>query len=89
LAVKATEALVLVVAALGAEVIVVVGAVVSTVSERVAGLASVLPAASVARTATVWAPSLNAAVVHGLLHAAQAPLSTRQANVPASLEVNA
>ena len=49
-----------------------------------------LPAASVARTLTVWAPSLSAGVVHGLVHAFQAPLSTRHANVePASVEVKA
>ena len=56
--------------------------------ERVAGEASVLPAASVARTLTVWPPSASAGVVHGLVHAVQAPLSTRHVNVePASVEV--
>ena len=66
----------------GPDVIVVSGAVVSgggpaaTVNERVAGVASVLPATSVARTATECAPSLSAPVVHGLVQLAHAPEST-------------
>ena len=54
---KAKLALVLCVVAGGADVIVVLGAVVSTVQERVAGVGSVLPAGSMARTAKEWAPS--------------------------------
>jgi hypothetical protein len=54
----------------GEDVIVVVGATVSTVNDRVAGEASLFPAASVARTLTVWLPSASAGVVHGLVHAA-------------------
>ena len=54
---KAKVALVLCVVAGGADVIVVFGGAVSTVQERVAGVGSVLPAGSVARTAKVWAPS--------------------------------
>jgi hypothetical protein len=67
----------------GPEVIVVVGAVVSgggavsTVNERVAGVASVLSPASVARTDTLCGPSLSAAVVHGLVQVAHAAESTR------------
>ena len=41
----------------GPDVIVVSGATVSTVKVRVAGVWSVLPVVSVARTLKVWAPS--------------------------------
>jgi hypothetical protein len=44
---------------LGPELIEVSGAAVSTVNDRVAGVASTLPAASVARTETVYAPSTS------------------------------
>jgi hypothetical protein len=47
------------VSASGEDVIVVSGAVVSTLNETVAGLASVLPALSVARTENVWLPSAS------------------------------
>ena len=68
----------------------VFGADVSTVNERVAGDASVFPAASVARTETLWAPSPSAVVVHGLVQVAHDPVSTRHWNVdPLSLAVNA
>ena len=70
--VKPTEPLPDSESAAGCDVIVVCGAAVSTVNLRVAGEASVLPAASVARTRTVWPPSASAVVVHGLVHAAQA-----------------
>ena len=40
----------------GPAVIVVSGATVSTVKARVAGVASVFPAASIARTLNVWGP---------------------------------
>src|SRR5918999_2167108 len=84
---KWNEALVLVVVAGGAVVIVVCGAAVSTVIVRLAGLVSVLPAASVARTSKVWAPSDNAAVVCGEPQAANAAASTRHWKLaPASLE---
>ena len=74
----------------GAEVIVVFGADVSTVNERVAGEASVFPAASVARTETLWAPLPSAVVVHGLVQVAHAPVSTWHSNVePLSLAVKA
>ena len=68
----------------------VFGADVSTVNERVAGEASVLPAASVARTETLWAPPARAVAVHGLVQFAHAPVSTRHWNVdPLLLEVKA
>ncbi len=74
----------------GAEPIVVFGACVSTLNERVAGEASVLPAASVARTDALCAPSLRAGVVQGLVQLAHAPVSTRHRNVePASVAVKA
>jgi hypothetical protein len=45
------------VSAAGDEMIVVLGALVSTVHVNVSGVASVLSAASVARTSKVWSPS--------------------------------
>jgi hypothetical protein len=79
----------------GPEVIVVCGGVVSggvtvsTVNERLAGVASVLPAVSIARTPKVCAPSPNSVVVCGELHEANAAPSTRHSNVePALVEVN-
>src|SRR5204863_9610939 len=60
----------------GAESIVVFGAVRSTVHVRLAGVASVFPAESVARTSKVWLPAPSAAVVKGLAQAAQPPPST-------------
>ena len=76
----------------GPAVMVVSGGVVSevsTVNARLAGVASVLPAASVARTSKVCAPRLNAPVVNGDVHGANAAASTRHSNVePASVAVN-
>ena len=96
LEVKANDAVVADVVAVGPEVIVVSGGVVSaggalaTVNARVAGVASVLPAASVARTETLCAPSVSVGVVHGLVHVAHAPASTRHSkDEPDSLDVNA
>ena len=74
--------------AAGPEVIVVSGGVVSTVNPRLAGVASVFPCSSVARTSKVCAPSANAAVVVGELHADHAPPSTRHSNVAPASEVN-
>ena len=54
---KPNEGLASLVMAEGPESIVVWGAVVSTVKVRDAGLASVFPTASVARTSNVWEPS--------------------------------
>ena len=53
---KMTEAVVEETSPEGAEVIVVLGAVVSTVQEALAGVASVFPAASIARIFIVCAP---------------------------------
>ena len=65
------------------------GATVSTVHVWAAGLASTLPAASVARTENVWLPSERRPIVSGLEHVAQAPASTRHSNVePGSLAEN-
>ena len=61
--------------------IVVCGAAVSTVKLRDAGVASTLPAGSVARTSNVWAPSASEAVVWAELQEPQAPASTRHSNV--------
>jgi hypothetical protein len=62
----------------------------ATVNDCVAGVASVLPAVSVARTAMPCMPSARALVVHGLVHAAQAPESSRHWNIePLSLAVKA
>jgi len=73
----------------GLESIVVFGAVRSTVHVWDAGVASVLPAGSVARTSKVWLPAPSALVVWGLVQAFQLPPSTRHSNVePASLELN-
>jgi hypothetical protein len=78
---KVTDASVALVCGGGAEVIVVRGGVVSIVKARVAGVASRLPAGSVARTLTVWLPAASAAVVHGLAQVAHEALSTRHAKV--------
>ena len=60
----------------------------STVNDRLAGEASVLPAASVARTSNVCAPSDSAPVVNGEEQDANAAASTRHSNVePASVAV--
>ena len=60
----------------------VFGAVRSTVQLLVAGVPSVLPAASVARTAKVWLPSARAGEsVSGLEHEVQLPPSTRHSKL--------
>ena len=74
----------------GPEVMVVLGRVVSTVKVRFAGVASTLPARSVARTSKVWTPSASVPVVRGEAQALNAALSTRHSKVePASEVVNA
>src|SRR6266852_314711 len=75
----------------GLESMVVFGAVRSTVQVWLAGEASVLPAASVARTSNVWLPSASAGeIVYGLLQADQLPPSTRHWKVePDSEELKA
>jgi hypothetical protein len=74
----------------GEESIVVFGAVRSIVQVWDAGVPSVLPAWSVARTSNVWLPSPSALVVSGLVQLFQPPPSTRHSNVdPGSLALNA
>src|SRR5436305_2280081 len=74
----------------GAESIVVSGAVRSIVHVKEAGVASVLPAGSVARTSKVWLPAASAADVSGLVQGLKLPLSIRHSNVePGSLAPNA
>src|SRR2546426_8186346 len=64
-------------------------AAVSTVQVYVAGVGSVLPAGSVARTWKVWLPELSAMYVFGLVHEAKGEPSRVHSNVlPASVEVN-
>ena len=65
------------------------GAVRSTVQVWLAGVASVLPAASVARTSKVWLPAPSEPSVSGLEHDVQLPPSMRHSKVePASEELN-
>jgi hypothetical protein len=86
--VKLKLALVAFVGFAGFDVIIVSGAVVSTVQVKLAGLASVLPAASVAATWKVWDPCTRPVYACGLVHAALLP-SSEQLNVePAFVEVN-
>src|SRR5512133_677659 len=66
-----------------------VGALVSRCQVHVAGVASVLPAASVARTSKVWSLSVSPATVCGLVQAANDPPSMLHSNVePGSLASN-
>src|SRR5439155_25329278 len=72
----------------GPEVIVASGAVVSTVQVRVASVASVFPAWSVARTANVWVVSERLPYVWGELQAVKLPPSSLHSKLePDSLEV--
>ncbi len=60
-----------------------------TVHVRLAGVGSVFPAASVARTSKVWEPPESPVYDLGEVHALHAPPSRRHWNVePASLDVN-
>ena len=95
-AVNANVGVVSLVDPVGPEPIVVLGAVVSdagvvsTVNARLAGVASTLAAASVARTETLCGPSARAVVVQGLAQLAHAPESSWHWNVdPPSLALNA
>ena len=78
----------------GPPVIVVSGAVVSTVNDRDAGVASTLPAASVARTRNVYTPSASEPRMRGDVQGPNEPTaapgpSSRHSNVePASVEEN-
>jgi len=67
----------------GEESMVVFGAVRSTVHVELAGVESVLPAWSVARTWKVWLPPPSAESVCGLVHALQPPLSIWHSKVDA------
>ena len=74
----------------GFELIVVFGAVRSTVQVWLAGVASVLPAVSVARTWKVWLPAVSAGEIDsGLVQDVQLPPSTRHSKLePLSEELN-
>src|SRR3982074_1757354 len=61
------------------------GGVASTVHDREAGDASVLPAGSVVRTAYVWAPSARALSAFGDVHAVNGAPSRLQVNVTPAL----
>ena len=65
----------------GPEAMVVCGAAVSTVMARVAGVGSGFPAASTARTSSVWSPSPSGSGVDGEEQGAKAPSSKRHSRV--------
>jgi hypothetical protein len=72
----------------GPPVMVVSGAAAATVNVRVAGVASTLPAASLARTENVCSPSARFVYACGEVQAANAAVSRRHSNVePASVLV--
>src|SRR5205085_2214224 len=73
----------------GPESTTVCAAAVSTVQPRVAGMGSVLPAASVARTAKVCSRSGRPAYALGDEHATQSPASRRHSNDAPASEENA
>jgi hypothetical protein len=86
--VKEKLALVWLVGFAGVEVIDVFGGPVSIVQVWLAGVGSVLPTGSIARTCTVWLPSASPVYVLGLVQEANAPASSLHSNVlPASEEV--
>ena len=72
----------------GAAVIVVSGGVLSTTQVNDAGVASVLPAASRARTSNVWLPSPRLLMSCGLVAAANVAPSRRDSNVEVSFALN-
>ena len=82
--VKVNDAVVEATVPLGPPVTVVSGAVVSTVNVREAGVASALPAASLARTEKVCEPSPSPVRSFGDVQAAQAPASSLHSNVAPS-----
>jgi len=89
LALKRNVAVVSVVGSVGPKSIVVSGAIVSTVHAKLAGVESVFPAASVARTSKVWLVSLRPVYTCGEVHEENVPPSSRHSKVaPASLELN-
>jgi len=72
----------------GLAVMVVSGAVVSTIQVKESGVASVLPAASVARTEKVCEPSSSPVMLVGGVQAAYAPVSSLHWKLdPVSLDV--
>ncbi len=84
---NANEAAADAVGPLGPEPIVVSGATVSTVQVRAASVASMLPAASVARTRKVWSPCARPVSARGEVQVCQAPESSLHSNVaPVSSE---
>ena len=73
----------------GTVVKVVSGAAVSTVQAYEAGVGSVLPAPSIARTSKVWLPSASRPATSGLVHGVQGPASTRHSKAaPGSSDSN-
>src|SRR5262249_25472540 len=76
------------VAPAGPDVIVVSGATVSTLQVRDAGVESMLPAASIARTSKVCVPCAKPDRFAGLVHAAKAAPSSRHSKVPDSVDEN-
>lgn len=58
----------------------------TAVKERVVGVSSTLPDASVARAWTTWSPSASAGVTKGVVQAVKVSSATRRSNVPASSE---
>src|SRR3954447_3333465 len=78
-----------VIAPVGPPVIVVFGGVASTTNERLAAVASALPAGSIARPWNEWGPSPSGAVVLGAEQFANAAPSTLHWKVePGSFELN-
>jgi hypothetical protein len=74
---------------MGPELIVVVGAVASSIHVAVAGVGSVFWLGSVARTSKVWLPSVSELKTAGLEQASQAAEPRRQLKAEsASLELN-
>jgi hypothetical protein len=74
----------------GPAVIVVSGAIVSTVQVRVAGVGSMFPAGSFERTSKVWRPSASPEYAAGETHTANAaPSSAHSKTDPASSDENA
>ena len=72
----------------GADVIVVSGGTLSMTQGWLAGVGSVFPAGSVARTSSAWAPTESPEYVAGLVQDVKVPPSRLHWNVdPASLEV--
>ena len=71
----------------GLPVMLVSGAVVSTVQVKEAGLASLFPALSTARTWKVWLPSARLARLCGLVQALKPPLSRSHSKLATPLPV--